>query len=256
MRIAVCCKFTPDTEDIVVEADGSIDAGKAMWKVSDYDLQAIQVGKQLAEASDGDLIAISVGDKKITQSNLTKALLSRGPNSMMAVLEEGLFDTDAATVGRLLAAAVRTCGADVVLFGEGSADRYFKQTGVQTGAELGWPTVNNVCEIKYVDGDLQTKRELENSYQLINLQTPCALSVTASINNPPVPSMREVLAAGKKPVEVRSPQDLGIDKLESAYEVVANMAPETPDRKQVVIEGPAEEAVTALIDKLKNESVL
>lgn len=255
MQIAVCCKLTPDTEDIRPTADGIIDISKANWSVSEYDLQAIQAAADIK--GDGDeVIAITVGTCEIAKSKHTKALMSRGDTDrLVRIADAALDDADGSIVAKILAAAITRTAADVVLFGEGSSDRYARTTGSLVAAELGWPCVNAVVKIDVNEESIIVEREMEDGFEIVSLPIPCAIVTTSTINTPSLPTMKAVLAAGKKPIDEVSIGDLGVD-LTSRAEIVAREIPERPGRQQIILEGSPEQIAGQLISKLKSDQVL
>lgn len=255
MNIIVCCKFIPCLQDMEVGANGSVNFSRAEWQISDYDLQAIEAGVKLAKATEGKLTAVSVGTKKIETTQLRKDLLSRGPDELYLVTDDSLENADTAKISALLAGAVKKIGADLVICGEGSADYYYQQTGLQLGEKLDWVTLNNVDSIT-VDGEgLLVDRVLENEIEKIAVQLPAVISVTSSINEAPRPNMRAILSAGKKPVTVWETAEADADAV-NAVEIISTVASKSADRKGEIIEGALEEAVVELTRRLKSENVL
>lgn len=258
MNIIVCYKLIPDSEDMVVKPDGSISLEQAEWVISDYDLLAVESGLQLVEKHGGKLTALSVGTDKLQNSKSKKDILSRGPDELYLVVDPSLGYGDTHQTAQVLAAAIRKLGDyDLVLFGEGSGDLYFQQVGLQVGELLGKPTFNAVSKIDVVDGKLTVERSLENEIDVLSVPMPAALSVTTDINIPRLPSMKEILKAGKKPVTEWTLNDLQFSSdLKPRVDVLAVKAPKTADRKKIQIEGNPEEAVQALISHLSKEGVL
>ena len=78
------------------------------------------------------------------------------------------------------------------------------------------------------------------------------LSVSSEINVPTVPAMRDIMQAGKKPVEVLAPD---LSDLAAAASTLEQLAPEQQERRQEIIEGDNEEAVDALVAFLKKEAL-
>ncbi len=251
MKIAVCAKITPDTEDVVVGADGSLDISRAVWSVSDYDQQAIQAAADMS-SDDDEVIAVSFGGEELRQVKNTKLMLSRGNLARLhRIVSEDASSADTAAVAKALAEAVECLGVDVVICGEGSSDRYTRVTGSLIAAHLGWPSVNAVDKIEREGSALIVERDVEDGVEVVEVQTPCVISVTSTINTPPIPSMKAVLAAGKKPVD-----DGDATKAQNAVDVVASAAPETPGRQLSVIEGTPEEIAAQLVAKLHAAAVL
>jgi len=258
MNIIVCYKLTPDAADIEIKPDGSIGLERAEWTISSFDLQAIEAGVRLAEATGGKVIALSAGPHPLDNSKLKKDLLSRGPDELLLVVDDRLKDADTATTASVLAQAVRKAGgADLVLCGEGSADLYFQQVGLQLGEKLGLPTLNAISCIDPGGDRLVIERRLEDDLEILEVPLPAVLSVTTDINPPRLPTLKEILKAGKKPVTVWSLADLGFDsEPEVQVEVISTQAPAGVQRKKIIIPGTPEEAVKALVGYLGKEGLI
>ena len=142
MNIVACYKIVPDAQDIEVGADGALRLDRAQWVLGEYDLVAIEAAAQLAAATDGSAVLLSAGGEKLNDTKLVKAALSRGADELYRVVDPALEDADAFQTASVLAAALRKIDFDLVVCGEGSADRYSQQVGLLVGALLGLPVVN------------------------------------------------------------------------------------------------------------------
>lgn len=253
MKIIVCCKIVPDEEEIRVLPDRSLELSSAPWKISQYDLNALESGRQLAAETKGTVTALSVGGSAALDSTkIRKDVLSRGADDLKLVIDDSHSFSDSLETAKALAAALKACGEfDVALCGMGSSDLYLQESGVQAGALLGLPVVNNVTAIRPAgEGKLEVERTLEEEVETLEITLPAVFSVSSEINVPSVPAMREIMRAGKKPVAVLDqPDGLGTPGLET----LAQLAPEQQERRQEVIEGDGEEAVEALAQFLKKE---
>lgn len=257
MNVLVCYKLSPDAEDIQVQPDGSLSFANVEWRIGQYDLIAVETGAQLVEAYGGTLTALSVGPIELKNSKARKAILSRGPDDLILVVDEGLRDADAYTTAQALAGAIRKRGAfDLVLCGEGSADLYAQQVGVQLGQMLSVPTVNAVGKITLSGDNLIIERILEDEIEILEVSLPAVISVTTDISLPRIPGMREILAANKKPVIEWTLADLGLSSVRSSIEVISTHAPQKAKRKCIIREGESEEVVHALLFDLQKEGVV
>lgn len=258
MNVIVCCKLAPDSEDIQIKPDGSISLENAEWKIGQYDRPAIEAGVQLVESAGGSVTALSAGAQKLNNSKARKDILSRGPDDLYLVVDERLDDADSHFTARSLAAAIRRRGVfDLVICGEGSPDLYAQQVGLQLGELLGVPTTNSVAKINLEDGKLIVERNLEDEIETLEMPLPAVVSVTADICEPRVASMKNILAAGKKPVTVWTLDDLPFDgKKASARQVLSTNAPRQAQRKGKILKGKPEETAAQLVAFLSKEGVL
>jgi len=258
MNVIVCYKLAPDAGDIEVRADGSISLDRAEWTIGSFDLQAIEAGVRLVEAAGGKVTALSAGPRPIDNSRLKKDLLSRGPDELFLVADDRMKDADTGTTATVLAQAVRKLGgADLVLCGEGSDDLYFQQVGLQLGEKLGLPTLNAVSKIELSGSQLLVERRLEDEVEVLEVPLPAVLSVTTDITTPRLPTLKEILKAGKKPVTAWTLDDLGLaGGVEKQVEVLRTQAPSQVQRKKVMIPGTPAEAAQALAGYLSKEGLL
>ena len=161
--------------------------------------------------------------------------------------DASLEDAGSFATASAIANQIRAMGdVDLVLFGAGSGDRYAQQVGVQVGFLLGWNTVNAVSLISCDGETLSVKRDLGTKEEELSVKLPAAVSVTSGINLPRVPTMKDILAAGKKPANTIA-AELGQDKtVDEGARAKAQTA-----RDQAIYEGATAEAIAAIAAALK-----
>ncbi|MDR0514837.1 MAG: putative electron transfer flavoprotein FixA [Coriobacteriaceae bacterium] len=258
MNIVACYKVVPEGQDIITRPDGTLDFSRAVSVLGEYDLCAIEEGVRLAQASgEGSKVCLlSAGAPAIDESKLVKAALSRGPEELCLVLDDRIGAFDAYQTACTLAAALQQTGYDLVLCGEGSSDLYGQQVGSLLGQILGVPTVNAVSNITLQGATLLVERSLETEVEVLELTLPAVLSVTSDINQPRVPQLKDILAAGKKPVTRLYWEDLSFDSETGpadALEVCSTLAPTNVDRKQIVFEDASEASIKGFVAALRKE---
>ena len=253
MKIITCYKSVPDEQDIAVNnADGSLDFSKADGKISQYDLNAIEAACQLKQQlGDAQVIAMSVGGKALTNAKGRKDVLSRGPDELVVVIDDRFEQALPRETAVVLAAAAQKSGFDLILCGDGSSDLYAQQVSLLVGETLNIPAVNGVSKILSLsDSTLTVERELEDETETLSIPLPAVVAVSTDINSPQIPSMKAILGAAKKPVQVWSADDIGFTAMEagSAQHVAA---PKQRERQRIVIEGDGEEQIAAFADSLR-----
>lgn len=253
MKTVACVKAVPEEQDISVKPDHTLDFGKAELKVGQYDLNAVEAAVQLQEATGGEEpLIITVGTTKgLKNTKLQKAMLSRGAGALFGVADDALDAIDSYATAQNLAAAITKIGAvDLVLCGEGSGDIYSQQVGPILGQLLGFANLNAVSKITPKGDKLEVERTLENEIEVLEVPLPAVLSVTADINKARIPGLKEILAAGKKPVNLWGAADVDMAK-SSSIEIISTLAPQQAERKQIVLEGDSEENITELYENLR-----
>ncbi|NLI91292.1 MAG: electron transfer flavoprotein [Peptococcaceae bacterium] len=254
MNIITCYKIVPEEQDIVVLPDRSLSFARAEWKIGQYDLNAIEAGMQIVEAAGGKVSALSVGDKQLENSKLKKGVLSRGPEDLYLVMDEQLENSDTFLTAQVLTAAIRKIGEfDLVICGEGSSDLYAQQVGAQLGEMLNIPTINGISKITPEGNKIIAERTLGNEIEVLEISLPAVVSVTTDINLPRIPSMKNILAAGKKPIIEWDLSAVGLQGVTKQTEVISTLAPENVERKKVIFEGESEEVIQKLFESIRKE---
>ena len=246
MNIVVCCKVVPDDQDIQVAADGTLDYSKAKPIVSAYDLNAIEAAAQLADG--GRVVAVTAGPADIDDSKLKKNILARGVDELYMTADDACKGLDAHAAAAALADLVAKAGEyDLILCGDGSADDYAQQVDVQLAARLGLPSVNGATKIEAGSGSVTVERTLEDVVEEVEVPLPAVIAVTPDVATPRIPGMKDILAAGKKPMDVKGAPVAPV----SAVEVVSCAAPEAAERACNVADASADGAIEAFAAALK-----
>ena len=104
------------------------------------------------------------------------------------------------------------------------------------------------------------ERDLENERQIVESKLPCLVSVIREINEPRLPTLMAIMAAGKKPMTTWTAADLslGPDELgfKGALIETLRSTVATGDRKRVILQGEVKEIAPKLIQALVQEGVL
>ena len=253
MKIITCYKCVPDEQDIAINnADGTLDFSKADGKISQYDLNAIEAACQLKQqVGEAQVVAMSVGGKVLTNAKGRKDVLSRGPDELIVVIDDQFEQALPQQTATALAAAAQKSGFDLLICGDGSSDLYAQQVGLLVGEMLNVPAINGVSKIlSLTDSTLTVERELEDEVETLSIPLPAVIAVSTDINTPQIPSMKAILGAAKKPVQVWSPADIGLNGAQ-AYSEQQVAAPKQRERQRVVIEGDGEEQIAAFVENLR-----
>ena len=254
-KVIACYKWVVDEADIKINADQSIDVSKAKWKISDYDKNAIEAAMRAAQATGGTAATLTFGAANAKPS--LKDALSRGPEEVYWVNSDLASGADGHVTAQALAAAIGKIG-DVALAicAEGASDTYARQTAPRLGAVLDWPTVTSVSKLSVDGGTLTAERKLDDCMETVRVKLPAVVAVLPEINEAPLPGLKAVLAAAKKPVTEFTAVALGITAL-AAKNKVTDVKAYVMARKNIVFtEGDAAQKVKELAASLRKEGVL
>jgi len=246
VKIAVCLKRVPDTTaKIVVGGDGkSIDESGVKFVPNPYDEYAVEEALKLKEAAGaGETVVYSLGTDA-SQETIRTALamgVDRG------VLLQSPGSADGLEVARALAAELRDGGFDLILFGKMAVDDSNHQVGAMVAELLGLPCITAVSHLTIADGAVEADREIEGGVEVSGCALPAVITCDKGLNTPRLPSLKGIMAAKKKPLEVK-PVSLG----GGSVTVVSLVPP--PERKAGRIVGEGIEAVPELVRLLRSEA--
>jgi len=203
VKIAVCLKRVPDTTTkIVIGADGkSIDEAGVKFVPNPYDEYALEEALALKEkAGSGETVAISLGGDA-AQETIRGALAMGFDRGVL--LKTDAKDADGLSAARVLAAELRGGGFDLVLFGKMAVDDYQHQVGVHTAELLGLPCITTVAHLSVEGGQAVAEREIEGGIEVVTCALPAVLTCDKGLNTPRLPKLQGIMAAKKKPLEVK-----------------------------------------------------
>ncbi len=250
MNIVTVAKIVHDDQDIQVAADRMLDYSKARPVVSTYDLNAIEAAAQAAKEQEASHIVVSVGEPFIYDTKNNKNILARGVDSLTLVTNADYADLDAKATAEVLASAVKGLDADLVVCGDGSADIYAQQVDVQLAEALGLPVVTAVSKISFEGSTLVAQRTLETEVEIVEVALPAVVSVVPDIALPRICGMRDIMRAGKKPVNKVDGPAAG-----RGIEIVETLAPEPAPRKKIVFDagtdGDLDKFVAAVAEAIR-----
>ncbi len=246
MNIAVCMKQTPDTEaQIKIAADGThIETDGVKWIINPYDEFAIEEALRLTEKHGGEVTLISLGPAS-TEKTIREGLAMGAHKAIRIDAPEN--PTDPQVVGAALAEVLKEGNYDLILFGKQAIDDDHSQVPSIVATLLGVPAVSVVVKLDIAGGKGTALREIEGGHEKVSFALPAVISAQRGLNEPRYRSLKGIMAAKKKPIEVRQ-VNLGDNKLTVEK---LNYPPEKQPGR-IVGEGP--EAVPELVRLLHEEA--
>ena len=258
MKIAVCVKQVPDTETRVrIAPDGKgIVESDVNWIVSPFDdSTGLTIGKALKikEAKGGEVVLVSVGPDRV-QSALRNGL-AMGADSAVHLKDAAFEGLDPLGTARVLAAAIKGLGADLVLAGQQGVGGDHSQVPGLLAELLDLPQVTMAVKIELGDGQARVEREIEGAHEVWETSLPAVISAQKGLNEPRYASLKGIMAAKKKPIDVKDAAALGLDAAALAPRTTV-AALELPPARQAVrmIEGDADTQVKELLRLLHEEA--
>lgn len=210
MNIAVCVKQVVDTE-----AEKKLDP--ASWRLdrsvdsilNPYDEYAVEEALRLKESVGGEVVVLCMGPDSATDA--VRKALAMGADRAILVTDPGLAGSDSQGTAYVLAEALKGLEYDLVLFGIRSTDGETGCVPAAVAERLGLPLLSALSEVGLKDSTLSVHRETEEGYIAYECPVPAVMSVVKGINEPRYPSMKGIMGAKKKPLEVKDAAGLGLD---------------------------------------------
>ena len=246
MKVAVCIKRVPDMEmRFSIAGDRkALDGSGLKYEMGDFDGYALEVGLQLVEKHGGEAVVLSLGPDGV-QETLRKGLAMGAARAVQLKAEE--VPVDGLAIAHALAAELKDGAYDLILFGRMATDTAHGTVGPMTAELLDLPCVTSISHLEIADGRGTARRELEGSSETMQFPLPAVLTIDEGIARARLASLKGIMAAKKKPLEVK-PAQLGPARL-----VVESMAL-PPDRPPGRIIGEGADAVPELLRLLQTEA--
>ena len=211
MTIAVCVKQVPDatvTKRIDPATKRLDRSGEAT--LNPVDANAVEEALRLKEATgEGEVVVLSLGPERALDS-LRKAL-AMGADRAVLVADDGAAGSDLVATSAVLAGALERENADLILFGQQASDSDGAVLWAAVAERLRRPMISQAAELTLADGSITGKRQTEFGYDVIRASLPAVIAVADSINEPRYPSLKGIMGAKKKPQDVVSLGDLGVE---------------------------------------------
>ena len=221
-----------------------VDLSNVKMAVNPFCEIAIEEAVRLKEAGTAEeVIAVAVGSSACQEQ--LRTCLALGADR--AILVETEAEAQPLGIAKALAALQEKEAAQLVIFGKQSIDGDNSQTGQMFAALTGMAQATFASELNIADGSAEVIREVDGGLQTIKVSLPAVVTTDLRLNEPRYASLPNIMKAKKKPLDVVTPDDLGVN-IAPTFEV---LSVEPPAERQA---GITVESVEELVDKLKNEA--
>jgi electron transfer flavoprotein beta subunit len=228
-----------------VKADNTgVELANVKMAMNPFDEIAVEQALRMKESgAANEVVTVSIGPAQNQET--IRTALAMGADRGIHI--EASHDTEPLAVAKLLKEIVDRENPGLVLVGKQAIDDDCNQTGQMLAALLGWAQGTFVSAID-INGDRAVViREVDGGLEHLEIKMPAIVSVDLRLNEPRYASLPNIMKAKKKPLDILSIEELGVDV--------------TPRLKVVKVEEPpVRDAgvkvanVKELVDKLKNEA--
>jgi electron transfer flavoprotein beta subunit len=263
MNIVVCVKYVPDsTADRHFEEDYTVDRVGVDGLLSELDEYAVEQALQLKEKRADEEVtvtALCVGPEKAVDA--ARKALQMGADKAVHVLDDAIAGSDYAATSLVLAKAIEKIGVpELVICGMASTDASGSVIPAMLAERLGLPQVTLASVIESQGDQVRIKRDNEGSTEVIGATMPLVLSVTDQSGEARYPSFKGIMAAKKKPMEVLSLADIGVEAdqvgLSVAWTQVADTTARPPRTAGEIVKDEDGSGAAALTEFLASKKFI
>lgn len=207
MNILVCIKQVPDDSvEVGIGADGKPAIDSITKVVNAFDTYALEMAARYKEAlgDDSEITVLCVGPDEA--KNSLKNCLAVGGNTAYLASDAAFSGSDPSGVAVIIKDAITKLeedkGAfDLIFTGKEATDAALGQTGIYLAEQLNTGVITNVIAIDVKDGKAVAKQETDEGYRMVESDTPVVLTVSKPDYDPRYPTIKNKMAARKKPIE-------------------------------------------------------
>ncbi|WP_175811313.1 electron transfer flavoprotein subunit beta/FixA family protein [Burkholderia contaminans] len=246
MKVLVAVKRVVDANvKVGVKSDRTgVDIANVKMSMNPFDEIAVEEAVRLKEAGVvTEVIAVSVGVVQ-AQETLRTALAIGADRAILVESNDGV---EPLGVAKILKALVDKEQPQLVILGKQAIDDDSNQTGQMLAALAGLPQATFASKVTIADGRATVEREVDGGAETLSLQLPAVITTDLRLNEPRYVTLPNIMKAKKKPLDIVTPGDLGVDV--------------TPRLKVLKVNEPPKRAagmkvpdVQTLVAKLKTEA--
>jgi electron transfer flavoprotein beta subunit len=192
-----------------------------------------------------EIVVVSIGPQQAQET--IRTALAMGADRGILIQTDA--DVEPLGVAKLLKAVVEAEAPGAVVMGKQAIDGDNNATGQMLAALLGWPQATFASAITVDGASADVTREVDGGLQTLKVALPAVITADLRLNEPRFASLPNIMKAKKKPIDMKTPADFGVDV---APRLTVLKVTEPPKRQ-----GGAKVADAAeLVGKLKEAGVI
>ncbi|MDG1000446.1 MAG: electron transfer flavoprotein subunit beta/FixA family protein [Pseudomonadales bacterium] len=246
MKVLVTVKRVVDYNvNVRVLSDNTgVDLNNVKMSINPFDEIAIEEAVRLKEAGKvEEVVVVSVGASNCQEQIRTALALGAD----RGILVESDVEMQPLAIAKCLKAVVDNEAPGLVITGKQAIDGDNSQTGQMLAALAGLGQATFASEVELGDDTVTVTREVDGGLETIAVKLPAIITTDLRLNEPRYASLPNIMKAKKKPIDITTPADLGVDVAPR----ITTLKVTPPAERQA---GVIVESVEELFDKLKNEA--
>ncbi len=256
MKIAVCVKHVPTSENVQIDENNNLVRDTAESDTNPCDLNAMEFALQLKQQTEGTIDVYSMGPD-IALASLKKCL-AIGADQTYLISGRKFAGGDTLGTARVLAKAIEDNGPyDVIFTGNESSDGGTGQVGPMIAEILSMPDVSETVSIEAKDDKtLEIRKNVGDGNLVLKVKTPVLVTVPFGCNEPTLPTLRTQRKANRAEIPVIDESMVDLDEnligKPGALSIVTTVSSASAGRTAEELVGSFEE-IAARMDELVEE---
>ncbi len=246
MKVLVAVKRVIDAfVKVRVKADQTgVETANVKMSMNPFDEIGVEEAVRLKEAGTAsEIVAVSLGIEQCQET--IRTALAMGADRGILVKTD--VELQPLAVAKLLKAVVDAEAPGLVILGKQAIDDDSNQTGQMLAALLGWAQGTFTSKLVIENGSARCTREVDGGLETVTLKMPIVMTTDLRLNEPRYASLPNIMKAKKKPIDVKTPEELGVDV---TPRLVVHKVVEPPKRQA----GVKVANVAELVAKLRDEA--
>jgi electron transfer flavoprotein beta subunit len=246
MKVLVTVKRVIDPYvKVRVKADGSgVETANVKMTMNPFCEIAVEQAVRMKEAGVvTEIVVVSIGTQK-SQETLRTAMAMGADRGILVETEA---EVQPLAVAKVMKAVVAKEGPKLVIMGKQAIDDDCNQSGQMLSALLGWPQAAFISSIAVNGDSADVTREIDGGLEKLTIKLPAVVTTDLRLAEPRYVTLPNIMKAKKKPLEVVTPDTLGVDVTPR----LTTLKVEEPSRRGA---GVKVADVKELVAKLKNEA--
>ncbi|MDD3723918.1 MAG: electron transfer flavoprotein subunit beta [Bacteroidales bacterium] len=259
MNIIVCIKQVPDTTEVKLDPKtGTLIRDGVPSIINPDDKAGLELALDLKDKYNAKVTVITMGPQQA--EIVLREAYAMGADRAILLTDRKFAGADTLATSNALSGAIRTLDYDLIITGRQAIDGDTAQVGPQIAEHLDLPQVSYLQALEYNNNTFTIKKALEDGYQILEVDSPCLVTVLNSANSPRYMSVKGIMDAFDKEIEV-----WGVDKIDIDEEKLGLKGSPTKVKKAFtkgikasgeVYQVETQEAIGIIISKLKEKFII
>ena len=212
MKILVCIKQVPDTDDIKWTENNTMQRDGVESIMNPCDLYAIKEALRIKRERENTKISVLTMGPSQAQ-NVLKQAISLGCDDGFLLSDKKFAGADTYATGKTIASAIqeKLNDFDLILCGQYAIDGDTAQTGPSIASQLNIPQVTFVKNLERCDGkSIYAVRELEDGLEKVNVELPALICILKDSEEPPRATINGIRKANNTDIITYSIEDINL----------------------------------------------